>query len=239
MHPHLAALPFLQLLHTTKSPNNHKLLLSYGGQPKGTDEKQEWGSHLIFIWDSNIFLRTRQCTKAELPCSLYTSRLVRVKQLQHAWACASHGLFPSLPPSFFPRGLPVGFARVWPCRGEMRVQCRKACCLLLGKAESQTMLGYLKTSMPASSTQRLQHEAALWPWLKREPVLGTDAYGHSTTFQAGSASLGSFAVGHDTHIPPGPLCVNPRTWGQGLKHPQSAPGRLSALSRCLSPARTG
>lgn len=72
---------------------------------------------------------------------------------------------------------------------------------------------------------------------------GLVACEHSTTLQAGSASLGSFAVGHDIHA--APLCANPqprarlRALSAGWSRPQAAPGGLSALSRCLSPARTG
>lgn len=110
------------------------------------------------------------------------------------------------------------------------------------KAESQSMLGYLKTPMPASSTQ------CVTAWsnalaLTREsssPVLVTGHCEQSSTFQAASASLGSFAVGHDTRG--APLCTRMRARLKALSagRPRSrlAPGRLSALSRCLSPART-
>lgn len=68
--------------------------------------RNKWGSHLIIICDSSVFLRTTDCLKAELYYSLYSSFLTWCKSSNFSMpgACASHGPLPLS----LERGLPAG-----------------------------------------------------------------------------------------------------------------------------------
>ena len=123
MHLQLAALSFMQLFHTIKSPNSQPAISSCF--PMGTSQNEEMSNRetsegatsssfgaRMFPSEPHAERRQGFTMAVTLP-----SHLVRVQQLERAWARASWCPFPSLPPS-------EGTNCHW---GVQRPQCLQVC----------------------------------------------------------------------------------------------------------------